>query len=629
MERDFDFYESIVYQLSNDSLEDEKLEEFLARLFHLNENEIDALLELRPDILSMNVVMTDEVVPMVEKALEKVNSPKGSLGANTSSERPKKSNMKITKLNYFAEAAKVDKTLFDEAMNKAHDLLKRLTNEGANWNPINSNETLSKVATNQFEALELLLQEIKGNKGKSENEGKKRSPAAHRPAAEKSHSGKMVKPKTETSPTIKQTAKNINKRAPKLKHGKPVETVDPHLLILARYRRLHGKTVAKDKVRGLAAALVKQIEARILRKKSEYSSTIEEMRSHIFKLIQNSKGSNVVVNIPEKTLTAIDKAINSEHKMKSVQLLSRYAGMAGRITTLQKAKKLYNDMFSAIENDAIPEEDRYFERVTDVMKNLKKYVEHEDESAELELLPAELSGILGCGCKKEPTELNGIDTDFDDDDYSPEREPEREVNTEPYVGKSGMKPVNSLVFMQRKFNRYHIDEPWVRVFGHIEPGKHLVVYSKEKLGKTTALVDFAGYLSKHHGPVLFVQKEEELSGTFQDKFEQTQAANPNFDVLEELPDDETLRKYRFVFLDSVTRLKMTPDQLLELQHRLAPDVTFIAVLHATKDGQHRGANTFVQDASQIVEFPEFGAAKGRGRFKGCTGELVRFAEQRE
>lgn len=314
--------------------------------------------------------------------------------------------------------------------------------------------------------------------------------------------------------------------------------------------------------------------------------------------------------------------------MKSVQLLRRYAGIAGRNSTIEKAKRLYNSMVTAIEKEQIPQSDRYFERVIDVMRHLKKYIEKGDERKQLILLPAELSGVLGCACDEDDGELNGIDTDESSDQT---QSVDREVGAsiEPYIGKSGMKPLNSLEFIQRKFKVYHIDEPWVRVFGHIEPGKHIVVYSKEKLGKTTALVDFAGYLSQHHGPVLFVQKEEELSGTFQDKFEKTKAANARLDLLEEIPDDETLKEYRFVFLDSVTRLKMTPDQLLELQRRLAPHVTLIAVLHATKNGQHRGANTFVQDASQIVEFPEFGAAYGRGRFKGTTGELIRFTDPRE
>jgi hypothetical protein len=311
--------------------------------------------------------------------------------------------------------------------------------------------------------------------------------------------------------------------------------------------------------------------------------------------------------------------------MRSVQLLSQYAGQAEKPTTLEKVRRLYNGMFNAIEKGDIPEDDRYFMQIIDAMKMLKNYDERKNEKAMLPLLPAELSGILGCGCEKAPEELSGVDYP---ESYEEEPDISEEINETEERKADG--PISSTEFMKRKFPRYQIDEPWVKVFGHIEPGKHTVVFSKEKLGKTTTLVDFAGYLSTHHGPVLFIQKEEELSGTFQDKFEQTQAANPKLFVDEDLPaNPDDLRDYKFVFLDSVSRLGLSPKQLIALQKRLGPGTTLFAILHATKDGQHRGANDYVHDAAHIVEFPEFGAAYGKGRFKGHTGELVRFADPRE
>lgn len=534
--------------------------------------------------------------------------------------------MKINKLNYFAEYGKVGQEHLDEAMIKAHTMLDRLTNAGADWSKVNGNASFSKIAENQFESLELVLQEIKpGNApAKSKTEAPSKPLPEKRPAVktktERDNSPATQKKASATTPA-QQAVKNIRKLTPKSRFGSPVETIDPHLVMLNRYRRLHGKTVAKEKVIALARALVKQIEARVLRKKSEYATTIDQMKEQLFHLIQKSKGAQIAISIPEKTLNAIEKAVSSEHKMKSVQLLNRYAGMAGRITTIEKAKKLYNSIYASVANESIPENDRYFERVIEVMKNLKQYVEDEDERASLALLPAELSGILGCGCKPESDELNGLEyTDYPDDEHDFPLETKSR-------GSRG--PIPSTEFMKRKFNRYYIDEPWVRVFGHIEPGKHTIVFSKEKLGKTTTLVEFAGYLSTHHGPVLFIQKEEELSGTFQDKFEQTQAANPNLYVDEDLPANlDDLRDYKFVFLDSVSRLGLSPNQLTVLQKRLAPHTTLFAILHATKDGQHRGANDYVHDAAHIVEFPEFGVAFGRGRFKGHTGELVRFAEPR-
>jgi len=534
--------------------------------------------------------------------------------------------MKINKLNYFAEYTKISAGHRTENFVKTHEMLDKLTGEGKDWQKVNSTPSFSTLAEKQFAMLELIQKKHGYNTPeskvkKTERFSQSRKTRSVKPAKVKNHEA-----------GDKEVITTIRKQTAKINPGSPVETVDPHLVMLTRYKRLNGKTVSKDRVLALARMLVKQIEARVLRKASSYSYLIDQMRTQLFDMIEQNEGLKVRVSIPVKTLALIEQVIGDQHQMRSVRLLRQYAGMAGRTTTIDRAKRLYNQMVTAIEKEQVPQDDRYFERVIEVMRHLKSYVEGNNERKQLLLLPAELSGVLGCGCAPDGSELNGMPYDDGEDNCISDPVPGRTVSKEslvPYVGKSGLTPINSLDFVKRKFHRYHIDEPWVRVFGHIEPGKHTVIFSKEKLGKTTALVDFAKYLSTNHGRVLFVQKEEELSGTFQDKFEQTAAANPDLDVLEEMPTDDVLRKYRFVFLDSVTRLKISPDQLLELQARLAPDVTLFAVLHSTKDGQHRGANTYVQDASQIVEFPEFGAAKGKGRFKQCTGELVRFADPRE
>ncbi len=529
--------------------------------------------------------------------------------------------MKITKLNYFSEYDKLSIEHRSEALSKSHAFLNKHTNGGKDWTKLNSNPNLMDLADKQFELLERLIQ-------KHGEIPKSKSPApARTKAPERVKPAKAAKAEMKVHP-VRETAKRVMKQSGKIASGSPVETVDPHLVILTRYSRMNGKTVPKDRVTGLARLLVKQVEARILRKASPYSKLIEQMREHLFEILDKSKGANVRVSILEKTFNAIAKAIADQHQMKSVQLLRRYAGMAGRTTTIDKAKRLYNAMVTAIEKEQVPQDDRYFERIIEVSRLLKSYVERGNESKQLPLLPAELSGILGCGCETDNDELNGVPEVEDDDEEFEDDEQDDEVEDDVPQSKSEI-PICSTDFMHKKFARYPIQEPWVKIFGQVEPGKHTIIYAKEKLGKTTAMVDFAGYLSRHHGPVLFVQKEEELSGTFQDKLEQTRAANPNLFLAEDLPPEDELRQYKFVILDSVTRLNLSPKQLRSLQKRLGKDTTIFAITHATKDGKHRGGNDYVHDAAQIVTFPEFGAAHGHGRFKGSTGELIRFTDPRE
>jgi hypothetical protein len=519
--------------------------------------------------------------------------------------------MKITKLNYFSEYEKLSSDKRSEALSKSHNLLDKLTNGGKDWAKLNSNKNFMDLAEKQFELLERLIQKHGDTqKPKVQSERKKTVTTP----TDKSSKVPNRREKAES------TANRIRKQLKKHSMGEPVETVDPHLVILTRYSRLNGKTVPRERVIGLARTLVKQIEARVLRKASTYSKIVEQMREQLFEIIERGKGANVRVAIPENTFAAITKAINSERQMKSVQLLRRYAGMAGKLTTIEKAKRLYNAFVSAIENEHIPQDDRYFERTIEVSKILKHYVERQNESKQLPLLPAELSGILGCGCEKDESELNG----FTEEDFITEEDHIEQDDNSP--ARKSSQPICSTDFMHQKFARYPIQEPWVKIFGQVEPGKHTIIFAKEKLGKTTAMVDFAGYLSRNHGSVLFVQKEEELSGTFQDKLEQTRASNPNLYLIEDLPSVDELREYKFVILDSVTRLNLSPSQLLSLQKRLGKDTTIFAIVHATKDGKHRGSNDYVHDAAHIVKFPEFGAAYGRGRFKGHTGELIRFTD---
>lgn len=523
--------------------------------------------------------------------------------------------MKITKLNYFSEYEKLSSDKRSEALSKSHSLLDKLTNGGKDWAKLNSNKNFMDLAEKQFELLERLI--------RKHGEKPKRTEQAPRSKTTTSPTHKANKV-SRSSEKPESTTSRIRKQLKKHSTGEPVETVDPHLVILTRYSRLNGKTVPRERVVGLARTLVKQIEARILRKASTYSKLIEQMREQLFEIIERGKGVNVRVAIPDNTFSAISKAITEEQQMKSVQLLRRYAGMAGKLTTLDKAKRLYNAFVTAIEKEQIPQDDRYFERTIEVSKILKQYVERQNESKQLPLLPAELSGILGCGCEVDESELNGITEDETEDDFTLEDHRNEIEEDTPSI--KSRQPICSTDFMHQKFARYPIQEPWVKIFGQVEPGKHTIIFAKEKLGKTTAMVDFAGYLSRNHGSVLFVQKEEELSGTFQDKLEQTRASNPNLYLIEDLPSVDELRDYKFVILDSVTRLNLSPGQLLSLQKRLGKDTTIFAIVHATKDGKHRGSNDYVHDAAHIVTFPEFGAAYGRGRFKGHTGELIRFTD---
>jgi len=122
---------------------------------------------------------------------------------------------------------------------------------------------------------------------------------------------------------------------------------------------------------------------------------------------------------------------------------------------------------------------------------------------------------------------------------------------------------------------------------------------------------FAGYLARNHGKVLYVAKEEGLDYTLQQKLNDKNVAHPNLFVSSVLP--ESLAAYNFIFLDSVNKLGLSPEDLNRMK-ALNPTKSFIFIFQSTKDGNFRGANSFQHDVDVVIEVPDKGKAVQMGRF---------------
>jgi predicted ATP-dependent serine protease len=149
------------------------------------------------------------------------------------------------------------------------------------------------------------------------------------------------------------------------------------------------------------------------------------------------------------------------------------------------------------------------------------------------------------------------------------------------------------------------------------------VYGKPKMGKSYLCIDFAGYLARNHGKVLYVAKEEGLDMTLQKKLNDKAVAHPNLFVSSYLP--TSLDGYDFIFLDSVNRLGLEPTDLNKLKAANATK-SFIFIFQSTKDGNFRGANSFQHDVDVVIEVPEKGKATQMGRFNQ-GGEVAIFDPQ--
>ena len=528
--------------------------------------------------------------------------------------------MKTTKENYFERVNSYGAKKLPEKLQKVHAYITKTTDSGNDWSLYKSNEKIRQLIDKQFLKLDEVIE-------KNPVAEKKSAPIKEKKTSEKSENKSSDKKKVAVSKNEVVVKKDVVKRSSKramIRFGEPVESLDPHLVILSQYLNLSKKQVPVSRVSSFARRLTRMIESRILRKASAYSNHIEKMRDNIMHILQSTKGAMANVEISESEKSAIEKVILQQHKMKSVQLLSRYAGMAEKPITIEKAKRLYNTMFGVIESEEISEKDRYFERVIETMKILKQYVEANNERKTLPLLPAELSGILGCGCK-EPDEkvksLSGVDENSDEDDEPDDSTVSENEPHENSVEDDSEKRriVNSMEFVNQEFDLLDIDEPYRKLFMPFARGAYFMVYGMDKQGKSALCIDFAGYLAQKFGEVLYVASEEGLSPTLQMKLKKFGRPASKLDLADFLPED--LSQYDFLFLDSVTDLHLTPEEVHRIREDY-PKLTVFCLFHVTKQGRHAGKNTYAHNVEQKIHVIGEGMAESTGRYG--KGEPVNF-----
>jgi hypothetical protein len=166
-------------------------------------------------------------------------------------------------------------------------------------------------------------------------------------------------------------------------------------------------------------------------------------------------------------------------------------------------------------------------------------------------------------------------------------------------------------FTNLEFKTIGFKDKWLDFIGDPAPGFTAMVYGRPKMGKSYLCVDFAGYLARNHGKVLYVAKEERLDKTLQDKLKNKEVAHINLFVADMLPSD--LTNYNFIFLDSVNKLGLSAKDL-EILKENNKGKSFIYVFQVTKDGKFRGNNEFQHNVDVVIDLPELGKAVQFGRF---------------
>lgn len=476
--------------------------------------------------------------------------------------------------NYFKKVDEIDFSSLPDAFKKGHEFLVKATNNGESWTSYQSSDTVKKT----IDIYLAKLNEFVNNSNQAEKKQVKKE--------KQQQTNKEIMQEA----MIKQGLINPNNSLKKKKSKRSgdefnptmVERIPEELRFIKRFVNLNGKTKTKDEVLRFINSLQKAILEKRIRKTSSYAEQIKFIQGKLISLYNDMK-AKIKIELKPETHDSLKKLTGEEKVMDSVRFIKRYISLNGKIGMKKKADGLLKQITRMVDRKRIPANDPYMNELIKITKNLEAFL----DDPSMKVLAIEknelngLEGILGCACNQ----LNGIEE-------------------KPAI-------MNSMDFANMQFDTIGLNGKWFDLIGDPSSNFTAMVFGKPKMGKSYLCIDFAGYLARNHGKVLYVAKEEGLDLTLQQKLKDKDVAHPNLYVSSILPDN--LSAYDFIFLDSVNKLGLKPEDLNRLKQSY-PTKSFIFIFQSTKEGHFRGANSFQHDVDVVIEVPEKGKAVQFGRF---------------
>lgn len=474
----------------------------------------------------------------------------------------------ITIDNYFNKTPELNFSQLPEALRKGHEFILKGSKNGASWTFYSSSPTIKKT-------VDIYLERLNEFVSKSSKPDKIQKPVQHQ--KEKSEESKEGKPKKSKAP------KDVFQ--PMM-----VEKMPEEIRFIKRYINLNGKTKTKEEILRFINSLQKAIVEKRIRKTSPYAAQIKYVQEKLID-VYNTMKAKIKLELKPETYEEFKKITGNEKVFASIGFIKRYISMNGKIGMKEKAKQMLTQINRSMDKGKIGDNDPYITEIHELKRNLKSFITDKTIKV-LEIEQAALNGlegILGCNCQN------------------------LKIDGKPAI-------MNSMDFANMEFDTLGFTGKWLDLIGDPSSNFTAMVFGKPKMGKSYLCIDFAGYLARNHGKVLYVAKEEGLDYTLQQKLNDKNVKHPNLFVSSILPND--LSQYDFIFLDSVTKLGYTPQDLTKLK-ALNPSKSFIFIFQSTKDGKFRGENTFQHDVDVVIEVPERGKAVQIGRFNQ-GGEIAIF-----
>jgi hypothetical protein len=473
----------------------------------------------------------------------------------------------ITISNYQKKTKGIDFSKLPDALQSGHKNFNTMAKH------YDSNAKIKEVLDSYIEKLNQALICKKTAQTKERKSSKTKSSTANKKA------------KSETTKTDPQKKTSTRRKVSK-PNAEKIEKVNEEVRFIKRFVLMNGKEKTKKQFRLFINALQKAIVEKRIRKSSKYAKEImfiQEQAMEIHDSIAKDEDTGVIL-LGGQALEKLHKIAYSETVMPEIAIIKQYIGLNGKTDVKERAERLLKKIERAYKQKQILSSSKYHQRIKSIKTALKSYLDGKSKAAIVQ--SAELRGLQGIA------NLN--------------------VSKKKVEAKKGNPHLmNSTDFIKMKFDTIGFTGKWLKLIGDPSKGFTVMIYGKPKMGKSYLAVDFAGYLARNHGRALYVAKEEKLDATLKIKLKDKSVAHQNLDVSDYLPSN--LSGYDFVFIDSVNKMRLSPDDIERLRND-NKDISFIFIFQTTKEGNFRGANEFQHDVDVVIQVPEKGKAVQYGRF---------------
>lgn len=403
------------------------------------------------------------------------------------------------------------------------------------------------------------------------------------------------------------------KRKPAARPGRKKKPFRFEKEFFESYVRLNGKRISKARISVLIDEIQNAIKSSKIKKGNPFGTDAMFMQNKLIALFNDmSARENRLIQVNSRVLRNYREIISWDGRIPGEILLEKFLALIGKSNSGTAIMNLCFAFETGLKNGRI--QGQYKPPAKSVLTVLKKAAKNDTQklkaSKSLQAQVRETLGIKTASRRgKSPGSLAGPLA-------SPLAEPKKrgpKLAAEADEWSTDQLPDNS--HLQLGF-----EGKWKDLWGQPTKGFSAMVFGKPKMGKSTLVLEFAGYLVRGgFGSVLWVELEEDIFTTFKEKVDRLRVGHPDFKVRPAIPAD--LSRFDFIVINSVSEGKITPDHIREMKKK-NPGTSFLLIYHTRKDGDFRGTQEHAHLVDVLVEVKEDGAF-ANGRF-GRGETKVRF-----